>query len=749
MSRDPSSPPVAPTADATRTRWVALIGNPNTGKTTIFNALTGFHAKVGNYPGVTVDKRSGALRGLTGVQVLDLPGTYSLAARSPDEMVAVDVLLGRRTDTERPDAAIVVADASNLERNLYLATQVLETGVPTVLALNMHDVAKGRGHEIDVALLARALGIPVVALVASRGEGLPGLVAEVGRTLHAGCPSRPLVTFPAAFEAEVEGLEVMGDLPAFERRRMLLDVGGYAEQRAVSRGGPGVAASLLAARARLEAAGFPVVGLEASLRYGAIAALLEPIVRRPEVERTSATDRIDAVLTHRLFGTIAFAAIMTLVFLAIFTWASPLMDLLLGGFASLADSVRAWGGLGGGAIEDLVVRGVIGGVGGVLVFLPQIVILFGFLAILDDCGYMARAAFLMDRLLRWCGLSGKSFIPMLSSFACAVPGLMATRTIESRRDRLATILVAPLMSCSARIPVYVLVISAFLPGLSGLERALVFASMYFLGIVVAIPVAWILKRTLLKGEAPPFLMELPPYQRPSARAVVQRMVEQGRAFLLRAGTLILATSVVIWALSYFPRDPSIGRERDRAVAAADANFTAAEASGAKGASLESARQAAKDAKSVAVQDANGAWMRASLLGQAGRRIEPVFAPIGWDWKVSVAVLASFPAREVVVGTLGVLYDLEGADEESPALRDRLRAAKFEDGPKAGRPVFDTGSALALMVFFALCMQCVSTLAVMRKETGTWRWPAFAFVYMTALAWVGAFLTATIARGTLG
>jgi ferrous iron transport protein B len=742
------------TAPAVRERWVALAGNPNTGKTTLFNALTGYRAKVANYPGVTVEKKSGPFRALPGVSLLDLPGTYSLAARSPDEAVAADVLLGRRDDTARPDALVVVVDASNLERNLYLATQLFETGVPTVVALNMMDVARSRGHEIDVARLSASLGVPVVPVVASRGEGVHDLVAAVRAALDGG-PPKPLVSFHDAFEREAEGLArvleatPVGDVPAFERRRILLDVGGHAERRAVERGGAAVAAAVAAARSRLEASGTPVAGLEATLRYGALGPVARDAVRAPASPKTTATDRIDAVLTHRVLGGIAFLGVMTLVFTAIYSWAAPLMDFLSDGvFGRLGAAISSSGALGGGALESLVVDGVVGGVGGVLVFLPQIAILFAFLAILEDCGYMARAAFLMDRLLRWCGLSGKSFIPMLSSFACAVPGIMATRTIEARRDRLATILVAPLMSCSARIPVYALLVGAFVPARPVLGpvdlRALVFAGLYLLGLVVAVPVAFLLKRTLLRGEAPPFVMELPPYRLPSPRAVLQRAGGQAKAFVVRAGTLILAASVVVWALSYFPHDAETGAKRDRAVAAADAAEAASVAAAATPAEAEAARALGATARDEAEREALGEWRRRSAMGRMGKAVEPVFAPLGWDWKVACAVIASFPAREVVVGTLGVLYDLGDTDDEA-ALRDRVVAARWEDGPRKGEPVFDLASAMALVVFFALCMQCASTLAVMWRETGSWRWPALAFGYMTALAYAGAFVTATAVR----
>lgn len=753
----PAALPTVPPAPAAppRTKWVALIGNPNTGKTTVFNALTGFKAKVANYPGVTVDKKSGPLKRVDGVEVLDLPGTYSLAARSPDEMVAVDVLLGRRADTPRPDVAVVVADASNLDRNLYLLSQVLETGLPVVLALNMMDVAKARGHRIQEIVLSRRLGVRVVPIVASRGEGIPTLVSAIRDAVAAGSPPRPLVSFPEAFEAEAAALAdvfaktPLGRLPDLEVRRVLLDVGGYAETRAVERGGPAVEVAVKGARERLAAGGAPVEGLEATLRYGAIADLVAGAVSVPQARETTWTDRLDAVLTHRVFGVFAFLGVMTLIFVSIYAWASPVMDFLDSGvFGALQEAVRSWGGLGGGAVESLVTDGVIAGVGSVLVFLPQILILFCFLSILEDCGYMARAAFLMDRLLRWCGLSGKSFIPMLSSFACAVPGVLATRTIENRRDRLATILVAPLMSCSARLPVYTLVIGAFVPATSLFGpvtyQVATFVGLYVLGIVVAVPVAFLLKRTVLRGETPPFLMELPPYKAPSVSGVLYRMFSQGREFIVRASTLILATSVVVWALSYFPRDASVAARLDGEVAAADARLASALATASTPEAKAEAARVAKAEKDDAQKRADGEWLRGSILGNVGRAVEPAVAPIGWDWKVGVAVIASFPAREVVVSTMGVLYDM-GADEDADALTDRVRGATWEAGPKKGQPVFDLASGLALAVFFALCMQCVSTLAVMRRETASWRWPLFAFVYLTTLAYLGALATSSIVR----
>ena len=741
-------------------RLVALVGNPNTGKTTIFNALTGFRARTGNYPGVTVEKKYGPLTDVPDAELLDLPGTYSLAARSPDEMVAVDVLLGRRADTRRPDAVVVVVDASNLERNLYLATQVLEAGVPAIVALNMSDTAAARGIRIDVAALSSRLGVPVVSLIGHRREGVAELAAAIALRLSGAAGRAHAVEFPASVVRETATLRTglsgaFGvDVGEAEAHRVLFDVGGAAEKRAVARGGVAIGASIEAARQRLEAQGTPVAGLEASLRYEAIERLTAGAVTANAPVGATWSDRIDAVVTHRVLGTVVFAAIMTTVFLAIFSWAAPLMDFLSNDvFGAIGDAITAKHRLGGGALESLVVSGVIGGVGGVLVFLPQIAILFLFLALLDDCGYMARAAFLMDRLLRWCGLSGKSFIPMLSSFACAVPGIMATRTIENRRDRFATILVAPFMTCSARLPVYALLVGAFVPSTKILgfldARALVFVGLYLLGIAVAVPTAFLLKRTLLKGEAPPFLMELPPYKIPGLRAAAHRVWDQGKAFIVRAGTLIFATSVVVWALSYFPRDPAIDVQRDRAKAAIEENVGHAMRAASTDADRAERRALADEALAAEDRTADGAHLRGSLIGRMGKAVEPAFAPIGWDWRVGIAVLASFPAREVVVGTLGVIYGIGSQEDDSTTLRDQVMAATWEDGPRKGRKVFDLGSAMALLVFFALCLQCASTLAVMRRETGSWRWPAFAFAYMSTLAYLGALATSVLIRAVTG
>jgi ferrous iron transport protein B len=458
--------------------------------------------------------------------------------------------------------------------------------------------------------------------------------------------------------------------------------------------------------------------------------MLDGVVRRPADRQPTTSDRIDAVLTHKFWGTLVFLVTMALLFSSIFVFAVPLMDLIdtaIGSLATLVERV-----LPEGALQSLVVDGIIGGVGAVVIFLPQILVLFLFIALLEDCGYMARAAFLMDRLMAGVGLSGKSFIPLLSSYACAVPGIMATRVIENRRDRLATILIAPLMSCSARLPVYVILIGAFVPaqhylgGLVGLQ-GLVLLAMYAVGAIVAIGMAWLLKTTLLRGETPPFVMELPSYKIPSARTVFYRMGERGWAFLVRAGTVIFAVTIVIWALTYYPRS-------DGRVAADIA---------AQRAAIENPDTLARfdDPEHLARLEAS-LHQRYSLLGRAGQWVEPIVRPLGWDWRIGCAAIASFPAREVVMGVLGVIYELGpdvdvGVEGDQNRLRDQLRAARWDD---TGEPVYNLAVALSIMVFFALCAQCAATLAVIRRETNSWRWPAFTFAYMTALAYIGALIT---------
>ncbi len=494
-----------PTASQS-TVCVALVGNPNTGKSTLFSALAGVRQRVGNYPGVTVEKKIGhtTIDGRD-VELIDLPGTYSLAPRSPDEMVAVDVLLGRQADAPRVQCVLSIVDASNLERNLYLVSQVLSLGLPTVVALNMTDIAVQRGLTIDVPRLEQRLGVRVVPVQANRRQGLDELRQALVAASAAPAPAA-IDPFPPAFRQEVARLQhtMNGQaLPRYLVERMLLDTAGYLADQVPSGEREQTAQQVRSARERLAAAGLPVPAVEAMARYEWVAGVLDGVVVHPNARTVTASDKIDRVLTHRLWGSLIFLAVMLLVFTSMFVLAVPAMDAINGMVESLGDAVQA--SMADGDLRSLLVDGVIAGVGSVLVFLPQILLLFFFIAVLEDCGYMARAAYLMDRLMTRVGLSGKSFIPLLSSFACAIPGIMATRVIENRRDRLTTILVAPLMSCSARLPVYGILIAAFVPrrswlwGLVSLQGVTLLA-MYFVGIITAAAVALLLKRSLFAGR---------------------------------------------------------------------------------------------------------------------------------------------------------------------------------------------------------------------------------------------------------
>lgn len=717
-------------ASPPRMLTVVLLGNPNTGKSTLFNALSGFQSQTGNYPGVTVEKKVGRMRiGEQTVSLVDLPGTYSLSPRTLDEMVAVNVLLGRQADVGQPDVVVCILDAANIERNLYLVSQVLDIGLPTVVVLNMADVAETHGIRIDGEALSQRLGLPVVRTEAHRKRGMDDVKQAILAAAEHGPVSRPRV-FPSAFAAECERLaeklaaEGLPSVPYYLRERLLLDVGGYLETHTVNGDSAGWLAHLAESRRRLAEQGCKVPAIEARVRYGWAREVLEGIVTRPSVRPVTISDKLDRFLTHRFTGLVIFAALMLVVFQAIYTGAAVLMDWFRAAQNGIGTLVAAI--VPPGPLQSLLIDGVIAGVGGVLVFLPQIVILFLFIALLEDCGYMARAAFLMDKLMTKVGLSGKSFVPLMSSFACAIPGVMATRVIENRRDRMTTILVAPLMSCSARQPVYLLLIAAFIPAASylhgwiGLQPLVLFA-MSSVGALVAIPVAWLLKKTLFKGETPPFVMELPSYKWPSPRIVLARVYDRAKAFVTRAGTLIFWTSMVIWMLSYFPGDHTAA---DKIQYQIDHLPDTDENSHRRAALVEM-----KNAESAQL-------LEQSLLGRVGHVIEPAVQPLGWDWKIGVGVIASFPAREVIVATMGTIYSLGGVDDpEDQGLQGAVQSATWPDG----RKVYNVPVALSIMVFFALCAQCASTLMVIKRETNSWWWPVFTFGYMTGLAYAGAWI----------
>lgn len=705
----PPAPSPAPPARGEGVLRVALIGNPNTGKSTLFNALTGMRQRVGNYSGVTVERVEGSYCDAPGsvATVIDLPGTYSLSASSPDEEIALSVLLGRAEGVPAPDVVVVVVDAQNLERNLFLASQVLELGLPTVVALNQVDAAEAAGMQVDAVELTLQLGAPVVPTVATRGAGLDVLKGAVRRAPNLPRPGRSWALPPEAETAlaPVQArLLAAGFTPgAAGMEALRLMAVPHAEGHLA--GVPGLPEAVEAARAELEAAGIHDRALEAEARYGWIAEVVDASVHRVGAGGKSLTDRVDAVVLHRVWGPLLFLGVMALVFQSIFSWAEPVMGLVEGGFAALGAGVGAL--LPPGDLRSLVVDGVIAGVGSVLVFLPQIVILFLFIGFLEDTGYMARAAFLMDRFMRGVGLHGRSFIPLLSGYACAVPGVLSTRTIENREDRLATIMVLPLMSCSARIPVYILLIGAFVPSIAvaGIFdlQGLTLLGMYLLGTLTALGMAALFKRTLLKGQVRPMIMELPPYRLPRPRVLLTTVWHRAGVFLKRAGTVILAISIVLWALATYPKTES-----------------------APGTPAEAAQEA---------------QLENSILGTMGRAIEPAVSPLGYDWKIGISILSSFAAREVFVSTMGTIYGVGSeTDETSASLRERLRT---ERDPDTGMLAYTPLVAVGLMVFYVYALMCASTVAVVHRETGGGRrglgWAAFQFGYMLALAYVAAFL----------
>jgi len=724
-------------------RRLAMIGNPNTGKSTLFNTLTGLQARVGNYPGCTVEKKTGRLHfEQRTVELIDLPGTYSLSPRTPDEMVSVDVLLGRQPDVGELDGVVCIVDASNLERNFYLLSQLLDLGLPVVLVLNMWDIAQARHVSIDVEGLRQRLRIPVIVCEAHRKMGVDDVERAIFDPDQTVAPqrARPL---PEEFYNECSGLTDAltvpdGAAPAFYLiERLLIDAGGQVETDLVKRHGTSLSIPLTAARQRLAASGCQLPLAEAKTRYSWARKTLDGLVHVPSKRTTTGSDRIDRLLTHNVFGLAFFAAVMFLIFQALYTWSGPLMDLVEIGQSYISSQVASR--VPPGALRSLLVDGVIAGVGGVLIFLPQIALLFFFIAVLEDCGYMARAAFVMDRLMTRVGLSGKSFVPLMSSFACAIPGVMATRVIENRRDRMVTILVAPLMSCSARLPVYIL-LTGFLPqihyagGWISLQGLILFA-MYSLGAAVAIPVAWLLRKTFFKGDAPPFVMEMPTYKTPSPRIVFARVYDRSKAFVRRAGSLILATTVVVWAAGYFPGNRTALHDLEAQIEISTARVDSSPAVPEFHEELETLVDQHNTLSASLIED--------SWLGQTGHVIEPCVRPLGWDWKVGVGVVASFPAREVIVATLGTIYSLGSddsvygsGDSEYSQLVDRMSRSTHADG----REVFNLPTVFSILVFFALCAQCAPTLLVIRRETNSWNWAAFTFLYMTGLAYGGALLT---------
>ncbi|HXI73921.1 MAG TPA: ferrous iron transport protein B [Verrucomicrobiae bacterium] len=644
---------------------LALVGNPNAGKTTLFNALTGLRAKTANFAGTTVERKVGRLH-LAHQQlvIVDLPGLYSLDSTSPDEKLASDVLHGRLAEHPAPDAALVVVDATNLERNLFLVSQLLELDCPVIVALNMMDMAKRDGIRIDVEKLRAELGCAVIPISARAGTGIEELKRELARLVGGAMPESVAHSKPECGSC---------------------------------------------------------TGCTFQARYEWTENISTKVMDAELARRSVWTEKIDDIVTHPVAGVIVFHLVMLAIFALIF-WAAKIpMDLIDHLFATVGAGVTAL--LPEGDLQSLIVKGVIAGVGGILVFLPQICILFFALSLLEDTGYLSRAAFVMDKVMRKFGLPGKAFVPMLSAHACAIPAIMSTRVIENPRDRLVTILITPLMTCSARIPVYAMVTALIFPN-SPLKAALIFTSAYAIGIMAALGCSLLFKHTILPGGSKPLMIELPPYRLPGLRTALLHTFDRAKIFVKQAGTVILVISLVMWALSHYPKSLP-----PAAAVAMQTEAVQLENSGEK----TKAEELRNDADRLTAQYS----LQNSFAGKIGHAIEPVIRPLGYDWQIGIGIFSSFAAREVIVSTLAIVYGVgeDAADNNRTSLYDTLRSAKRTDGS----PVFTTATCLSLLVFYILAAQCLSTQAVVRRETNSWKWPLFQIAYMSGLAYVAALL----------
>jgi ferrous iron transport protein B len=682
---------------------IALVGNPNTGKTTLFNQLTGLNQKVGNYPGVTVDKKTGFCKLPDGarVQIIDLPGTYSLNASSADEEIVTEALASPLFK-DHPDAVVVVADATNLKRNLLLFTQVYDLGLPTVLVLNMADLVKRIGMEVDAVGLQEHLGIPVVPINARSGLGLDLLKDVLTKPI----PIPPRQVF-----------NPVGLVPGLLEETALV-APGYSGYRAWLLANtpdaflPESAAALAEYRRAKGIHPHRNKVQETVRRYQYIDGLMAQFVQTGKAGFLDLTRKLDPIFTHPIAGFALFLALLTLIFQAVFSWSSLPMEWIEEGFGQLSNAIRH--ALPPGAVAELLADGIVPGVAGVLVFIPQIAILFAFIALLEETGYMSRVVFLMDKVMRRFGLNGRSVVPLLSGMACAIPAVMATRGIENWKERLTTILVTPLMTCSARLPVYTILIALVVPstrvaGIFNLQ-GLALMAMYAFGFLMALLAAMVASKLLKTTHKSYLIMEMPPYKVPQGRNVVLTIVEKVKSFVVQAGQIIVAISVILWVLArYGPAD-----RKDQALAELN---TTAQAEGWDAATLEDRRSAT--------------LLENSYMGLFGKAIEPVIAPLGYDWKIGIALVSSFAAREVFVGTMATIYAV-GSSNNEMTVKERMAA---EINPVTGGPRYTFPVALSLLVFYALAMQCMSTLAVVYRETKGWKWPLVQFVYMSGLAYV--------------
>lgn len=686
---------------------VALVGNPNCGKSSIFNALTGLNQKIGNYPGVTVDKKTGhfTLSNGQSVEITDLPGTYSIYPKSQDEEIVYDVLLDPQ-HPEHPDTLVVVVDASNLKRNLLLCSQVLDLQMPTLVVLSMTDIVEKEGSTLDIALLKEELGVPVIPVNARKLSGLQELKHALE---NPGTASSQ--TFCPASKKYQSFIDAAQEVYPKESPYLLMQ---YAINPKSFHYLPEEKLTFLQALAEQHGLKQSQFQAEETLqRYQRINRILQKALQLNTTLNENLTDKLDRLLTHRFWGYVILVGILFAIFQAIFTLAAYPMDLVEAGTSLLSEWLlnalpAGWG-------TDLLVNGVIAGVGGVVIFIPQIAILFGFLTIMEETGYMARVSYLTDRLMRSAGLNGKSVIPLMSGLACAIPAVMAARNIGNWKERLITILVTPLMSCSARLPVYTILISLVIPnnyvlGFISLQ-GLTLLGLYLLGLVTAMAVAFVLSRLIRTAERSLFLLEMPIYRPPRWRNVLLTMYEKAKIFTLEAGKVILVISIILWFLaSYGPQD--IG--------------------------WDVGPKAQTEAQDIPGQTtAEAVQLRNSFAGHFGKVIEPAIAPLGFDWKMGIALITSFAAREVFVGTMATIYSVEAGDEDVETVRERMQA---DTKPGTDQPVYTLATGLSLMVFFAFAMQCMSTLAIVRRETKSWKWPTVQLVYMTGLAYVASLIT---------